>query len=217
MTQASGAGDESGLTILLIDRRQPRRSATVAALRASGCFKTIYEVTRGEDTSRLAAAIAPDLVMLETDRTELGVGPRIRSLLAAAPTARIVVLTAHECDEFVLEALEAGAAGVLGSDIAGGALIRTLIGVATGEAAVSRRCATWLLQRARQELPRRVGMRPVRSSLTPREWEVLDLLAAGTTQEGVARALGVTVGTVRSHLREVGRKLRWRERELRRR
>lgn len=205
---ASTAAAKSGLTILLVDRDQSRATEMVAALRAAGCFKAIYETACGEDTLRLASAIAPDLVMLETDGAGLAIGASIRSIVRAAPSAKIVVLTAHERDDLVLEALLAGAAGVLASDIASGALIRTLRAVATGEAGVSRRCATWLVQRARQGVPRRIGMRPVRSSLTAREWEVLDLLAAGSTEEAIACHLGVTVGTVRSHLRQGSRKLR---------
>ena len=201
-------GADSGLTILLVDRDQSRATVTVAALRAAGCFKAIYEIACGDDTLRLASAIAPDLVMLENDCAGSGIGARVRSIVSAAPSAKVVVLTDHEREELALEALLAGAAGVLASDITSGALIRTLLGVATGEAGVSRRCATWLVQRARQGIPRRIGMRPVRSSLTAREWEVLDLLAAGSTEESIACHLGVTVGTVRSHLRRVSRKLR---------
>ncbi len=195
-----------GLTILFVAGSRPRLRATVAALRASGYFERILMAAQGERALRLASASAPDVVVLDSD-TGSRPAAIVRLFVPAAPTAKIVVLTANDSDEAVLDMLRAGAAGVLAPDIATRALARALIGVATGEAAISRTCTTRLVRSTYEAVPRRAGMRPVRSSLTAREWEVLDLLASGSPEEAIARQLGVTAGTVRTHVRQLSRKL----------
>lgn len=195
------------LTILFVGWRQASLRTTVAAMRASGRFQRILEAAPGEEALRLASASAPEVVVLDGDRIGCRPAAMVTSVVSAAPTAKIVVLTADQSDDAILDVLRAGAAGALAPDLATAALVRALIGVTTGEAAVSRRCATRLVRLAHQNLPRRAGMRPVRSALTAREWEMLDLLASGTSEEAIARQLGVTPGTVRSYIRQLGRKL----------
>ncbi len=196
-----------GLTILFVAGRRPSLRTTVAALRASGYFKRILMAAQQEKALRLASASAPHVVVLEGDSGGSRPAAMVRAFVPAAPSAKIVVLSADESDEAIIDLLRAGAAGVLAPDITTLALSRALIGVATGEAAISRTCTARLVRSTHEALPRRAGMRPVRSSLTAREWEVLDLLASGRPEEAIARHLGVTAGTVRTHVRQLSRKL----------
>jgi two-component system, NarL family, nitrate/nitrite response regulator NarL len=188
-----------------VDEDERARQRLGAGLRGSGDFAFVFEASL-EEAVEAAAALVPEVVLLDLRQRGSQLRATLRSVLAQVPGARIVVMTGDARHEIAFQALQAGAAGVLLRGVEIGALARTLAGVAAGEAAVSRRCATWLARRAREEPRRRAGMRPVTSTLTSREWEVLDLLATGSSEGAIARRLGVTVGTVRSHVRALRRK-----------
>ena len=110
-------------------------------------------------------------------------------------------------DETAIRALSVGAAGYVPKDLGAEALRRALRGVIDGEAAISRRLARRLvdeLSRAPEPRPR---LRPLGGELTPREWEVLDLLIDGESTAAIAQTLGLALETVRSHIKHVLRKL----------
>ena len=90
---------------------------------------------------------------------------------------------------------------------------RALRGAIDGEAAISRRLAMQLIQHYRTAPTGGAGLRPVRSRLTDREWEVLDILATGATTDEIARNLVLSPETVRSHLKNLYRKLEVNTRE----
>ena len=92
-------------------------------------------------------------------------------------------------------------------------LPRVLRGALDGEAAISRRLAMSLIESYRRAPRGGAGLRPVRSTLTDREWEVLDLLSAGAGTEDIARTLVLSTETVRSHLKNLYRKLGVRSRD----
>src|SRR3954468_19077159 len=92
-------------------------------------------------------------------------------------------------------------------------LPRALRGSLDREAAISRRLAMHLVQHYRSAPAAGMGLRPVRSSLTDREWEVLDLLSGGASTEAIARLLVLSTETVRSHLKNLYRKLEVRTRD----
>lgn len=188
-----------------MDEDERTRQRLGAGLRGSDGFGVVFEAGL-EEAVEAAATLVAEVVLLDLRHHGSRLRETLRSLLARVPGTRIVVMTGDARHEIAFQALQAGAAGVLLRGVEIGALARTLAGVAAGEAGVSRRCATWLARRAREEPRRRTGMRPVHSTLTSREWEVLDLLATGSSEAAIARRLGVTVGTVRSHVRALRRK-----------
>jgi DNA-binding NarL/FixJ family response regulator len=126
---------------------------------------------------------------------------------------RIVLLTGSADDTLGLRGLRAGAAGFLTKDMELTSLTRALRGSLAGEAAISRRLAMQLIRQYRSVPAGGVGLRPVRSQLTGREWEVLDLLSGGATNDDIARQLVLSSETVRSHLKNLYRKLGVRSRE----
>jgi len=103
--------------------------------------------------------------------------------------------------------LRAGASGFLAKSVGVDALPRALRGAKAGEAVVSRRMAMRVIEGLRKVREDGSGMRPVRSRLTSREWEVLDLLCDGRSTEDVADTLVLSAETVRSHVKNVLRKL----------
>ena len=122
------------------------------------------------------------------------------------------MLTGAGDETLGLRGLRAGAAGFLSKDMELESLPRALRGALEGEAAISRRLA--MSSSSTTAAPRtRAGLRPVRSKLTDREWEVLDLLSGGASTEDIAPLLVLSTETVRSHLKNLYRKLEVRTRE----
>lgn len=120
---------------------------------------------------------------------------------------RIVILTASDDDELGVVTLRAGASGFLRKTIAMDALARALRRVGEGEAVITRRLTMRLIEELR--LPRQdgAGLRPIRSPLTSREWEVLDLLCKELSTDEIADTLVVSVETVRTHVKNLLRKM----------
>ena len=195
------------LRVLLINADPWARRALCQALRDAHAFEVVGEVASIDEGMQTASATQPDLVVLDASIARTTVGGIVFSILARTPATKIVILASEVDEQLALDALHAGAAGFLGREIDLPALTRTLRGAAAGEAAVSRRLAGRLIELARERPMRRVGMRPVKTQLTAREWEVLELASAGDSKRAIARELGVSPGTVRSHLRNLSRKL----------
>jgi two-component system, NarL family, response regulator LiaR len=155
----------------------------------------------------LATRCAPDVVLLDAALPPDGGLVAMQAVMAAAPDARVVVLAAADSDEAALLAVADGAVGYLPRDIDLGALARAVGGVLAGEGAISRAMAARLMERLKALSAERVGMRPVRSELTTREWEVLDLMKSGASTAQIARELVVSPDTVYSHIQHILRKL----------
>ena len=155
----------------------------------------------------LATRCAPDVILLDAGLQPGDGLVAMQTLSDAAPDARIVVLAPADGDEAALLAVAEGAAGYLPRDIDLGALARAVRGVMAGEGAISRVTAARLMDRIQALTAERAGMRPVRSELTTREWEVLDLLKSGASTTQIAKDLVLSPDTVYSHIQHILRKL----------
>jgi NarL family two-component system response regulator LiaR len=172
-------------------------------------FIVVAEAGTAREAIELARFYRPDLVLLDLtlpDGDGLDVIKRVEASVAGAA---IVVLTSgrHGDDSDAMRALRAGAVGFLDKSMSPQDLPRTLRGVLAGEAAISRCLGRELIMRLQVMPEARIGMRPVRSSLTSREWEVFDLLCSSTSTNDIAAALYLSVETVRSHVKNILRKL----------
>jgi DNA-binding NarL/FixJ family response regulator len=119
----------------------------------------------------------------------------------------VVILTSSDEEEMGLLGLKAGAVGFLSKDVDIDKLPQVLEGAYAGEAAISRRLGRRLLAHYRTTSAANAGMRPVKSPLTAREWEVVDLLIEGASTEDIADRLVLSTETVRSHVKNILRKL----------
>ena len=126
----------------------------------------------------------PDLVVLDLLTPELDGVEAARRIAERAPKTVIVMLTGRRDEEAALRGLRAGAVGCLSKDAELEALPRALFAALKGEAVISRRLAMRLVEHLR--LAGTSGIRPVRSPLTSREWEVLDLLCEGRSNDEIA-------------------------------
>jgi DNA-binding NarL/FixJ family response regulator len=167
----------------------------------------VAEAVNGREVAELVAFYKPDLVLWD-EALEGPNGPEpIATIHSRFPDIAIVVLAASPDDARGLRILRAGASGYLHKEIDPGTLVRVLRGVLDGEAGVSRRLAMRVIESDRRGLRGGVGLRPVRSELTDREWEVLDLVSSGARTDDIARILVLSPETVRSHLKNLYRKL----------
>lgn len=168
----------------------------------------VAEAASGRDALALTIQYRPDVLLLDLampDGDGIEVLRRLRQGVGA--DVAVVALTASEDADAALEALRAGADGYLNKDMGLAAIPRTLRAAANGEAAISRRLTRLLIDRLRNTPNGQVGMRPVRSPLTPREWEVLDLLCIDASTDEIAESLVLSLETVRSHIKRILRKL----------
>jgi two-component system, NarL family, response regulator LiaR len=193
--------------LLLADHDPLARKAVREAMATRDDVLVVGEASNSNDSIAAVLEHAPDIVLLDVDLPPAGGVAATAQLLGIAPMVRVVLFTVREDEELGLAGLQAGATGFLSKDIDMSALARALKSVAGGEAAVSRRMALQAIIRLRSMASQLTSMRPVRSPLTNRQWEVLDLLAEGQGIAEIAQRLRVSVDTVRGHVRMLLRAL----------
>jgi NarL family two-component system response regulator LiaR len=194
--------DDDPLVRRLIRDTLQRENVTVVA-----------EASTGREAVELALFYRPDVVVMDYMMPELDGIEATRRIFDRDPEVRVVLLTGAADEEVGLRGLRAGAVGFLSKDMELSSLPRTLRGSLEGEAAISRRLAMRLVEHYRTAPTGGMGLRPVRSPLTDREWEVLDLLSGGATTEAIAQSLVLSTETVRSHTKNLYRKLGVRSRD----
>ena len=177
--------------------------------------RVVAEARNGRQAVELTLYYRPDVVVMDVVMPELDGIVATRQIRKAVPEQLVIVLTGagEEDQELGLQALRAGASGFLSKDVEIDALPRALEGVRAGEAAISRKMTRMLIDRLREAPSGSSGMRPVKSPLTAREWEVIDLLKAGTSTDQIADELVLSTETVRSHVKNILRKLDVRSRQ----
>jgi NarL family two-component system response regulator LiaR len=194
------------LRVLLADRDPIVRRTVRDVLRGQG-VTVVAEAGDGFEAVSLAMDHKPDIVLIDVVLPELDGPTAIRRIVSASPLVRVVVFTVAKESDAAIVALKAGASGYITKDVDLSSLPRILRAVADGEAAISRAFVPTLIDRLRAAPEGHSGLRPVRSTLTPREWEVLDLLSDGLTMDDVTDKLVLSSETVRSHLQRAMRKL----------
>jgi NarL family two-component system response regulator LiaR len=194
------------LRVLIVDQDPLVRRILRDELAAGG-LSVVAEASDGREAVQLAFQHQPDLVLMDIVLPEFDGPQTIRRIVTESPLVRVVVLARSEDAEAGITGLKAGASGFLTKDIELKTLPRVLAAVHAGEAAISRQFASLVIDRLRAAPEGGTGLRPVRSVLTPREWEVLDLLSTSLTVDEVADALVLSAETIRSHLKRAMRKL----------
>jgi DNA-binding NarL/FixJ family response regulator len=187
---------------VLADDHPMYRYGVAAVLATAAEIELVGEASDGVGLIALVAAERPDVVLTDLAMPGLDGVSACRELLARQPDLGVLVLTMHADDESLVSALRAGARGYLVKGADKAELIRAILAVADGQAVygavVARRIAE-LFGSARPPLPF--------PDLTPREREVLTLLADGARNSEIARQLGMTDKTVRNHVSAILMKL----------
>ena len=188
------------LRILLAEDEQIVRQGVRALLEQAG-FEVVAEASDGREAIRLAERLHPDVAVLDLAMPNMNGASAARELARVAPSTRTVVLTAHRSDEQVLAALEAGIKGYVLKTEAMADLVRALHEVARGHTYLSPGISETVVRTCLGK-----GDRPG-DPLTPREKEVLQLIAEGKTTKEVAQILGVSVKTAEFHRSRLMQKL----------
>jgi DNA-binding NarL/FixJ family response regulator len=194
------------LRVIIGDGDRDSRRAMRDRLQEGG-VTVIAEAATGRETLELSVFYKPDVVLVETLLPDSDGVTVTRELTARIPSTAVVLLSETEDPELGLMALRAGAQGFLGRDIGLNALPRALKAAAHGEAVISRRLTMRIIDGMRRVREDGAGLRPVRSRLTSREWEVLDLLCEQLSTDEIADTLVLSPETVRSHIKNLLRKL----------
>jgi DNA-binding NarL/FixJ family response regulator len=198
------ASGSERLRVLVADPDPLVRSVVRNELRTAG-FVVVAATGDGREAVELARHYRPELAVIETRLPGIDGPSAVRAITHDAPQTRVVVLSADDDDELGLQVLQAGAVGYLTKEQGAPALLRVLTKVAEGEAAVPRTLAMRVLESLRR-LPEH-GWRPLRSQLTTREWEIIELLARGAGTHDIADELVLSPATVYGHVKNIMRKL----------
>jgi DNA-binding NarL/FixJ family response regulator len=176
------------------------------ALQEAG-IQVIAEAGNGRDAVELTLFYHPDVVLMDIVMPGLDGIAATRQIIRERPNQTVVLLTSAAEDEMGLVGLRAGAAGFLTKDVDTSELPSALMDALHGEAVMSGHLGRRLIETLRDTAEGAPGLRPVKSPLTAREWEVVDLLYTGRSTDEIAVILVLATETVRSHIKNIMRKL----------
>jgi DNA-binding NarL/FixJ family response regulator len=195
------------ITVLLVEDHVVVRQGLCALLEMDGRFVIAGEARNGREAVELARRLRPDVILMDIAMPMLNGAEATRQILAARPTSRIVVLSAHSDDIYVDRMVQIGVAGFLEKQTSSEILARAIREVAAGRTffspAIARRLGSL------QNSPRNgSGKRNAKArGLTPRELEVLQLVAEGSANKQIAAALRISIKTVEKHRQHLMNKL----------
>lgn len=183
------------IRVLLVDDHPVVRSGLAGLLGGESDIDVVGEADDGAQGVALAAQLRPDLVLMDLRMPGMD-GATATAAITAAGTARVLVLTTYDTDADILRAVEAGATGYLLKDTPRDQLVDAVRAAARGETVLAPPLAAKLMRQVRGG-----------DQLTPRELEVLQLVAQGRSNPEIARELFIGEATVKTHLLHVFDKL----------
>jgi DNA-binding NarL/FixJ family response regulator len=201
------------IRVVIVDDQGMVRAGFRSLLAGEPDFEVVGEAGNGEEAVDVVSQLLPDVTLMDIRMPVLDGIAATRELVAAAVPTKVLVLTTFDLDEYVFEALRAGASGFLLKDAPAEELAHAIRVVAAGESllapGVTRRVIDAFVRRA---APPRSAMDDRVSQLTPRELEVLGLIARGLSNLDIAERLFVSEGTTKTHVSNVLSKLGLRDR-----
>jgi DNA-binding NarL/FixJ family response regulator len=194
-----GARDgRAPITLLIVDDHPVVRDGLSGMFAPDPEFEVVGQAADGAEGIRLAATLQPDVILMDLRMPGMDGVTAITELTKRGLAARVLVLTTYDTDSHVLPAIEAGATGYLLKDAPRDELLRAVRAAANGEAVLSPSVAARLMTRVRT---------PTTGPLSARELEVLELVAAGSTNREAAARLFISEATVKTHLLNIYSKL----------
>ncbi|MEU6548790.1 response regulator transcription factor [Streptomyces sp. NPDC046915] len=201
------------IRVLLVDDQPMIRTGFRLILESEPDIDVVGEASNGDEAVESAEALCPDVVLMDIRMPGADGVEATRRIVRSGSPSRIVILTTFDLDAHVVDALRAGASGFLVKDGPADSLVGAIRTVADGEAVLSPRVTRRLLDRfahlgapAEADVPARLG------SLTGRELDVLRALTRGLSNAEIARELGVSETTVKTHIAHILEKYGLRDR-----
>jgi DNA-binding NarL/FixJ family response regulator len=198
--------------VLIADDEHLMRAGLVELLTADPQIEVVGQASTGREAVERARRLAPDVVLMDVRMPDVDGIAATRELLRVAPAVRVLMLTTFEQDDYVFGALRAGASGFLLKRTRPEDLIAAVHTIAAGDALLSPSVTRRVIARmAQQPTPALVDQGKL-EELTPREREVLILIARGLSNREIATALLVEESTIRTHVKRILMKLDLRDR-----
>jgi len=202
--------DETKRLILADDHHLLRRGFK-SLLSGEPDLEVVGEASNGLEAIEMCRRLEPDLILMDVRMPEMDGITATRRIKEEQPGVGVLVVTMHENPDYLLEALDAGAAGYVLKDAPADRLISAVHRTLNGESPLNQELATLLLRRLADEKQHepapQTNDRPPVESLTPRETEVLALLTTGQTNQQIAHSLSISKGTAKVHVERIIRKL----------
>jgi DNA-binding NarL/FixJ family response regulator len=198
--------------VLVVDDDDLMRAGLKAVLSSDETIDVVGEAGDGRAGVEAARATRPDVVLMDVRMPGLDGISATREVLAAAPESRVAILTTFEQDDYVFGALEAGASGFLLKRTKPEELIAAIHTIANGDSLLSPSVTRTVIERMARQPVADAGAAARLEHLTPREREVLELIADGLSNSEIAAAFVIEESTVKTHVRRILMKLHLRDR-----
>ena len=201
--------------LVLADDHDLVREGIRAVLEGEPDLAVVGEASNGREAVEVCREVRPDLVLMDVRMPEMDGLAATRAIKEELPETSVVMVTMHESPDYLLEAIKAGAAGYILKDAVGERLVEAVRRTLEGDAPLSEGLAMQLLVRMVGENEQSVEQHPagkkgrvqLPKGITPRETEVLKLLAQGWTNLQIAEDLAISRGTVKIHVQNIIGKL----------
>lgn len=194
------------MRILIVDDHAVVRRGLEMVLTLEKDFQVIGDAANGDEALDKAKRLSPDLVLLDIKMPRMDGIAAAREIKKYCPRTRVLMLTGIEMDSEIVQALEAGADGYVLKDVSPEELIRAIRVIGEGEAYLQPSVTKRVLQRVRGSGRLRRELHLI-EQLTPREREILTLMATSATNKEIAGNLSISEETVRSHSKNILAKL----------
>lgn len=188
------------ISVLLVDDHPLVLDGIRARLEHESCIQVVGEANNGEQALSLAAHLRPDVVLMDISMPVMGGLEATRQFHDLFPEMRVLILSMHDNQEYIMSVMQSGASGYILKDVSSQEMIGAIISVHQGNSYYSSGVSQTLLDgySRHQNEPR---------LLTPREEAVLTLLAQGKNTKAIGRNLGISPRTVETHRQNIKRKL----------
>ncbi|MFJ2740122.1 response regulator [Streptomyces sp. NPDC087440] len=198
--RSGDAAEGRAVRVLVVDDQAMVREGIVLLLGLLPGIEVVGSAGDGEEAVDLVAAHAPDVVLMDLRMPRCDGVEATRRIRARHPATQVVVLTTYADDDWLFPALRAGARGYLTKDADGEEIVRAVRDVMSGQARLSPAVQRRLLEQVTAPAPPAPGHGGLPDGLTPREAEVLELIADGLPNAEIARRLRIGSATVKTHI-----------------
>jgi DNA-binding NarL/FixJ family response regulator len=194
------------ISVLIADDHPLVRDSVSYLLQKQDDFQVVGLAGDGEEAVGLVSELSPDVVIMDIEMPKVDGLEATRLIKSCHPASAVLVLTIHDDEAFIEAMFEAGASGYLLKSAYGEELLQAIRAVKLGEFVLDSRIGSKVLRRPAAR-PGQTAPEPPPGNLSPREIEVMKLVARGMTNDEITSSLDISLNTVKRHLMEIFSKL----------